>query len=54
MEQMIANVVVLPEYKKDGNDSVQWQGRFCKRFFPAEKRAQADSLLAGDKLERME
>lgn len=54
MEQMIANIVVLPEYCKDGRDSVQFQGRFCKRFFSAEKRAQADSLLAGDKLERME
>ena len=54
MEQMIANIVVLPEECKDGRDSVQFQGRFCKRFFSAEKRAQADSLLAGDKLERME
>jgi len=54
MEQMIANIVVLPEAGKEGRDSVQFQGRFCKRFFSAEKRAQADSLLAGDKLERME
>lgn len=54
MEQMIANVVVLPEYKKNGNDSVQWQGRYCKRFFSAEKRAQADSILAGQSIERME
>lgn len=54
MEQMIANVVVLPEEAKGGRDSVQFQGLFCKRFFSAEKRAQADSLLAGDKLERIE
>ena len=54
MEQMIANIVVMPEKAKEGRDSVQFQGRFCKRFFSAEKRAQADSLLAGDKLERME
>ena len=54
MEQMIANVVVLPEYKKDGSDSVQWQGRYCKRFFSAEKRALADSILAGQAMERME
>lgn len=54
MEQMIANIVVLPEAGTEGRDSVQFQGRFCKRFFSAEKRAQADSLLAGDKLERME
>ena len=66
MEQMIANVVVLPEEvegnsyfpnnKKSDvlNDSVQWQGRYCKRFFSAEKRAQADSILAGQTIERLE
>ena len=54
MEQMIANVVVLPEAAKEGRDSVQFQGRFCKRFFSAEKRAQADSILAGEALERMQ
>ena len=54
MEQMIANIVVLPEQAKEGRDSVQFQGRFCKRFFDARKRAQADSILASDALERME
>lgn len=66
MEQMIATVVVLPEEAKGNsyfpndkqsdnlNDSVQWQGRYCKRFFSAEKRAQADSLLAGQTIERIE
>ncbi len=54
MEQMIANIVVLPEQGAQGRDSVQFQGRFCKRFFDARKRAEADSLLAGDALERME
>lgn len=54
MEQMIANVVVLPEQGKDGRDSVQFQGRFCKRFFDARKRVEADSILAGEALERME
>lgn len=54
MEQMIANIVVLPEQGAQGRDSVQFQGRFCKRFFDARKRAQADSILAGDALERME
>ena len=42
MEQMIANIVVLPEQAREGRDSIQFQGRFCKRFFSAEKRAQAD------------
>ena len=54
MEQMIANIVVLPEQAGEGRDSVQFQGRFCKRFFDARKRAQADSILASDALERME
>ena len=54
MEQMIANIVVLPEQAREGRDSVQFQGRFCKRFFSAEKRAQADSILASDAIERME
>ena len=54
MEQMIANIVVLPEEAKEGRDSVQFQGRFCKRFFDAEKRAQADAILAGESIERME
>ena len=54
MEQMIANIVVLPEQGAQGRDSVQFQGRYCKRFFDARKRAQADSILASDALERME
>lgn len=54
MEQMIANIVVLPEQAMEGRDSVQFQGRYCKRFFDAEKRAQADSILAGDAIERLE
>ncbi len=54
MEQMIASIVVLPEEGKEGRDSVQFQARFCKRFFSAEKRAQADSILAGQTIERLE
>ncbi|MBO7458641.1 MAG: carboxypeptidase-like regulatory domain-containing protein [Paludibacteraceae bacterium] len=54
MEQMIANIVVLPEMAKEGRDSVQFQGRYCKRFFDAQKRAQADSILASDAIERIE
>lgn len=54
MEQMIANIVVLPETGIDGRDSVQFQGHYCKRFFDARKRAQADSILAGETLERLE
>ena len=54
MEQMIANIVVLPEESKEGRDSIQFQGIACKRFFDAQKRAQADSILAGNSIERLE
>ena len=54
MEQMIADIVVLPEAGYEGRDSVQFHGRYCKRFFDARKRAEADSILAGETLERME
>lgn len=54
MEQMIANIVVLPEAASEGRDSVQFQGKYCKRFFDARKRAQADSILAGDVLEKFQ
>lgn len=53
-EQMIANLVVLPEKGYEGRDSVQFQGRYSKRFFPANKRAQADSLLASQTIENLE
>ena len=65
MEQMIANVVVIPDAARENQiyfqkksesikDSIQWQGLYCKRFFSAEKREQADSLLAGNLIERLE
>jgi len=54
MEQMIADIVVLPEQGTEGRDSIQFQGRYCKRFFDAQKRVQADSLLAGETMERLE
>lgn len=54
MEQMIANIVVLPEEGKEGRDSIQFHGIACKRFFDAQKRAQADSILAGNSIERLE
>lgn len=54
MEQMIANIIVMPEQAKEGRDSVQFQGRYCKRFFDAQKRRQADSILAGEAIERLE
>lgn len=54
MEQMIADIVLLPEADHNGHDSVQFQGRFCKRFFDAQKRAEANEILSGQTLERLE
>ena len=54
MEQMIADIVVLPQARKDNTDSIQFKGRYCKRFFDAQKRKQADEILAGQAIERME
>ncbi len=63
MEQMIANVVVLPRQGhiakdmrtgKKGivpTDSVQFSGEHCKRFFDASIRSLADTILAGNDLE---
>ena len=54
MEQMIASIINIPEQGTDGRDSVQFKARFCKRFFDADKRAQADSILASETIERLE
>lgn len=54
MEQMIASIVVLPETAEDNRDSVQFAGEYCKRFFKPEIRALADTILAGDGLERID
>lgn len=65
MEQMIAHVVVMPQkghITKDirtgklhsvPTDSVQFGGEYCKRFFQSTIRNRADSILAGDDLEKM-
>ena len=54
MEQMIADIVVLPEGAQSGKDSVQFQGKFCKRFFDAAKREEATQIMSGGTLERLE
>lgn len=50
MEQMIARMVTLPEQSRNGSDSVQLQGQFCKRYFKPSIRQLADTLLAQDDL----
>lgn len=51
MEQMIASVVQIPEGGRDGRDSAQFVGEYCKRFFQPYIRSRADSILAGEKLD---
>lgn len=52
MEQMIADVKVAPGKAQEGRDSVQFKGEYCKRFFQGFLRNRADSVLAGDNLDK--
>ena len=54
MEQMIARVVMLPGQKRNGEDSCQMAAEYCKRYFKQEIRRRADTIYAGDALERMD
>ena len=54
MEQMIADIVVLPEGAHNGKDSVQFQSKHCKRFFDAEKREEATQLMHSDYIDRID
>ena len=52
MEQMIASAIVLPEARKDNNDSVQFAGECCKRFFDPTIRQRVDTIFATNTLEK--
>lgn len=54
MEQMIATIVDIPEGAKNGKDSIQFAGEYCKRYFKQNIRALADTILAGDGIDRMD
>lgn len=54
MEQMIARVVMLPGQKQNGKDSCQMAAEYCKRYFKQEIRRRADTIYAGETLERMD
>ena len=54
MEQMIARVVMLPGQKRNGEDSCQMAAEYCKRYFKQEIRRRADTIYAGEALERMD
>ena len=53
MEQMVATITVLPEAARNNRDSVQFRGEFCKRYFAPEIRRLADTILAGNTLEKI-
>ena len=53
MEQMIASVVVLPDAKQNDDDSIQFHGEYCKRYFKQAIREQVDTILAHDVLEKV-
>lgn len=52
MEQMAAAVINIPGEGKKGRDSVQFAGEYCKRFFQQTIRNRADTILAGNNLNK--
>ncbi len=52
MEQMIASSVVLPNANRLGEDSIQFAGEYCKRFFTQELRNKADTLLNSKNMDK--
>lgn len=52
MEQMAATVVNIPGEGTKGRDSVQFAGEYCKRFFQQTIRNRADTILAGNTLNK--
>lgn len=54
MEQMIARIVMLPGQKRNGEDSCQMAAEYCKRYFKQEIRQRADTIYAGETLERLD
>ncbi len=52
MEQMIAKSVLLPNANHLGEDSIQFSGEYCKRFFTQELRDKADTILSNQKMDK--
>ncbi len=52
MEQMIATSVVLPNANHLGEDSIQFSGKYCKRFFTQELRNKADTILSNQNMDK--
>lgn len=54
MEQMVATIVNLPGEGREGRDSIQFHGDYCKRYFRPDLRAKADTILAGNSLDNFD
>ncbi len=52
MEQMIATSVLIPDANHLGEDSIQFTGDYCKRFFTQELRNKADTLLSNQNMDK--
>ena len=54
MEQMIARIVNLPSQGREGKDSIQVAGEYCKRYFKQSIRQLADTIYKSQTLENMD
>ncbi len=52
MEQMIASSVLIPHANHVGEDSIQFAGEHCKRFYSNGLRSKADTLLSSEKMDK--
>lgn len=54
MEQMIAKIVNIPGAGREGRDSTQFAGEWCKRYFKQSIRQLADTIYKTGTLENMD
>ncbi len=52
MEQMIALSVLIPNANHVGEDSIQFSGEHCKRFYSNGLRSKADTILSSQKMDK--
>ncbi len=52
MEQMIATSVLIPDANHAGEDSIQFAGEHCKRFFTQALRNKADTILSSKNMDK--
>ncbi len=52
MEQMIATSVLIPNANHVGEDSIQFSGEHCKRFYSKGLRSKADTILSSKNMDK--